>query len=88
MQDRSEPVVGDLDWEALDGLLADVIRENRDKVVGWAAGEAGCWGFLAGKAITACRTRVGRSLGDRERRIVWHRLWSWLEQVAGANRRA
>ena len=81
MENVSEPVVGDLDLEALDGLLTEVIRENREKVAGWVTGESGCWGFLAGRAVTACRTEVGRSLADRERRLVWHRLWSWLEQI-------
>ncbi len=86
MENVSEPVVGDLDLEALDGLLTDVIRENREKVVGWVAGEPGCWGFLAGKAVTACRTQVGRSLAHQERRLVWHRLWSWLEQIRADSR--
>ena len=86
MENVSEPVVGDLDLEALDGLLTDVIRENREKVVGWVTGEPGCWGFLAGRAVTACRTQVGRSLADRERRLVWRRLWSWLEQIKADSR--
>lgn len=86
MENVSEPVVGDLDLEALDGLLTEVIRENREKVVGWVTGEPGCWGFLAGRAVTACRTQVGRSLADRERRLVWRRLWSWLEQIKADSR--
>jgi len=86
MGNVSEPVVGDLDLEALDGLLTEVIRENHEKVVGWVTGEPGCWGFLAGRAVTACRNQVGRSLADRERRLVWRRLWSWLEQIKADSR--
>lgn len=67
--------------EALDPLLASVIRENQEKVAGWARGEPGCWGFLAGKAVAGYRRQVGRPLADNERRVVWNRLWWWLEQV-------
>ena len=72
-----------LDPEILGPLLENVIRENREKVVGWINGEPGCWGFLAGKAVTACRSRAGRSLSDGERRMVWNRLWAFLEQIKG-----
>jgi len=44
-------------------------------------GEPGAWGFLAGQAVYAVRTHAGRSLGDTERRLVWSRMWWWLEQV-------
>ena len=67
--------------ETLDLLLASVIRENQEKVAGWMRGEPGCWGFLAGKAVTGYRRQVGRPLADNERRVVWNRLWWWLEQV-------
>ena len=73
--------VNPLDPEILGSLLEHVIRENREKAVGWINGEAGCWGFLAGKAVTACRSKAGRSLSDGERRIVWNRLWAFLEQI-------
>ncbi len=43
--------------------------------------ESGCWGYLAGKAVTATRDRLGRPLNDEERRLVWHRLWWVLENV-------
>ena len=72
---------GPLELEALDPLLSGIIQDNGGKVVGWMAGEPGCWGFLAGKAVTACRGQVGRRLADQERRLVWSRLWWWLEQV-------
>jgi hypothetical protein len=65
----------------IDPLLADVVTGNQDKVVGWMKGEPGAWGFLAGQAVYAVRTHAGRSLGDTERRLVWSRMWWWLEQV-------
>ena len=78
-----EPTVGPLELETLDPLLAGIIRDNQDKVAGWMSGEPGCWGFLAGKAVVACRAQLGRTLAEPERRLVWHRLWWWLEQVKG-----
>ena len=70
-----------LDHSTLDPVLAGVIRDNRQEVVGWMRGEPGCWGFLAGKAVAVCRRRAGRPSSDGERRLVWSRLWWWLEQV-------
>ena len=70
-----------LDSAALDELLVGIIRENREKVVGWMRDEPGCWGYLAGKGVAACRQELGRPLEDGERRLVWHRLWQWLEQI-------
>ena len=70
-----------LDLKSLDPVLTDVIRDNREKVVGWMLDQPGCWGFLAGKAVTACRQQAGRPLSDAERRWVWHRLWRWLEEL-------
>lgn len=67
--------------EILGPVLESVIKENKDKVVGWINQEPGCWGFLAGNAVTACRSKAGRSLSDGERRLVWNRLWAYLEQI-------
>ncbi|MCI0858076.1 MAG: hypothetical protein J4N81_05010 [Chloroflexi bacterium] len=71
----------ELHLNTIDPLLADVIRENQEKVVGWMRGEPGCWGFLAGNAVTSCRHEMGRTLEDQERRLVWRRLWWLLEQI-------
>ena len=67
--------------EAIDPILAEVVKGNQDKVVGWMKGEPGAWGFLAGQAVATVRSRAGRKLKDGERRLVWSRLWWWLEQV-------
>ena len=75
--------INPLDPDILGPLLESVIRENREKVLGWVNGEPGSWGFLAGKAVTACRSEAGRTLSDGERRMVWNRLWAFLEQIKG-----
>jgi hypothetical protein len=72
---------GPLKLEQLDQVLGQVVRENPEKVVSWVRGEAGAWGFLAGQGVTAARRELGRSLTDPERRMVWSRLWWWLEQL-------
>ena len=67
--------------DVIDPMLAEVVKDNQDKVVGWMKGEPGAWGFLAGQAVHAVRAHAGRSLADTERRLVWSRMWWWLEQV-------
>ena len=67
--------------DGLDLTLVAVIKDNREKVVGWIREEPGSWGFLAGKAVRACRERKGEPLTDPERRIVWHRLWQLLTEL-------
>lgn len=65
----------------LDHVLAHVVIDNPEKVLAWVQGKPGAWGFLAGKSVTAARDYVGRTLSDTERRIVWKRMWWWLEEV-------
>ena len=67
--------------DGLDLTLVAVIKDNREKVVGWIREEPGSWGFLAGKAVRACRETKGEPLTDPERRIVWHRLWELLTEL-------
>ncbi len=69
--------------ENLDSLLVSVLRADREKVVSWLRDEPGSWGFLAGKAVVACREQAGRPLTDPERRLVWHRLWQLLSRLRG-----
>ena len=66
---------------ALDALLLGVIRDNREKVLGWMNDEPGSWGFLAGQAVLACREQKGEALTDPERRLVWHRMWQLLADL-------
>ena len=75
------PETQPLTLEALDPILTGVVQENRDKVIGWMREEHGCWGFLAGQAVAACRKSLDRPLEDAERRLVWSRLWSLLETI-------
>ena len=67
--------------DVIDPILAEVVKSNQDKVVGWMKGEPGAWGFLAGQAVATVRSRADRRLGAEERRLVWSRMWWWLEQV-------
>ena len=71
----------DLDQEQLDPVLAGVVRDHRDKVAAWTKGEPGAWSYLAGQGVTATRRHLGRPLADDERRLVWRRLWWFLEQI-------
>ena len=67
--------------DVIDPILADVVKGNQDKVAGWMKGEPGAWGFIAGQAVVTVRGNAGRDLTDMERRLVWSRMWWWLEQV-------
>ena len=64
--------------ESLDALLVAVIKDNRGKVVDWINDVPGSWGFLAGRAVLACKEHKGEPLTNAERRIVWHRMWELL----------
>ena len=78
---ESQHTVNPIDPENLGPLLLNLVQENSEKVAGWIKGEPGCWGFLAGKAVAACRSSAGGSLSDGERRLVWNQLWALLEQI-------
>ena len=70
-----------LTLEELDPVLLQVINAHRDKTMAWMRRERGAWGYLAGQGVTATRRSLGRQLTDPERRMVWSRLWWWLEQL-------
>lgn len=70
-----------LDLETLDTVLRQVLSDNPDKTLAWVRREPGAWGYLAGQGVVATRKHLGRQLADPERRMVWSRLWWWLEQV-------
>ena len=63
---------------SLDSLLVAVIKDNRDRVVDWINDVPGSWGFLAGRAVLACKEHKGEPLTNSERRVVWHRMWELL----------
>jgi hypothetical protein len=71
----------DLTLEALDPVLRQVLSDNSEKALAWIRTEQGAWGFLAGQGVVATRRLLGRHLTDAERRMVWSRLWWWLEQL-------
>ena len=67
--------------EVIDPILTNVVRSNQNKVAGWLQGESGSWGFLAGQAVINVREAAGRDLESSERRLIWSRMWWWLEQI-------
>ena len=70
-----------LTLEILDPVLRQVLSDNGEKTLAWMGRERGAWGFLAGQGVSATRKHLGRQLSDSERRMVWSRLWWWLEQL-------
>lgn len=70
-----------LDLDTLDPILRQVLSDHSDRVWAWMRNERGAWGFLAGQGVVATRQHLERHLSDSERRMVWSRLWWWLEQL-------
>ena len=70
-----------LTLDELDPVLKQVIGDHSDKALAWMRTESGAWGYLAGQAVAATRRHLDRQLTDPERRMVWSRLWWWLEQL-------
>ena len=68
----------------LDAVLSRVLEERRADVAAWLRDEPGSWGRLAGQGVLAARTALGRRLTERERRIVWQRLWDLLTELRRA----
>ncbi len=75
------PEADSLQIKDMDPVLTSIVSQHKEKVVGWMRDEPGCWGFLAGNAVAACREHAGRPLADPERRLVWDRLWWFLENI-------
>ncbi len=69
-----------LSLEELDPVLRQLLGDHQDKTLAWMRREPGAWGYLAGQGVAATRRHLGRQLTDPERRMVWSRLWWWLEQ--------
>ena len=70
-----------LNLETLDPVLRQVLGDHCEKTLAWIRREPGAWGYLAGQGVAATRRSLGRQLTDPERRMVWSRLWWWLEQL-------
>ena len=67
------------------GAIGLTIESNPLVVKDWLADRPGCWGFLAGQAVMACRENVGRTLTDHERRMVWQELWESLTKLRNSS---
>ncbi|HEY8491716.1 MAG TPA: hypothetical protein VIO14_12065 [Dehalococcoidia bacterium] len=70
----------DLD-AAVAAAVERTVAEHGDVVEGWLADRPKTWGFLAGRAVVACRALLGRPLTEAERRLVWDRLWRRLQEL-------
>ena len=71
--------------ETLHAAVTETIAVHSAEVERWLVREPGAWGFLAGKAVLAARSKLGRRLSESERRVVWSMLWAELGDV-GAGR--
>ena len=60
------------------------IEGHPEAVNKWLAGEAGSWGYLAGRGVVTLRNILGRKLEDIERRWLWELLWIRLNQLKNA----
>ncbi|MBI2760843.1 MAG: hypothetical protein HYX51_05395 [Chloroflexi bacterium] len=73
----------------MNDAVESVIASHGDRVQAWLANQPGAWGFLAGQAVLGERRRLGRSLTEQERRLVWQALWNRLllekARVAGGD---
>lgn len=67
----------------MDESLQAVLEAHPELVAAWLANRPGAWGQLAGQAVLAERRRLGRSLTERERRLVWQALWARLTALRG-----
>jgi hypothetical protein len=65
----------------LDEILISILTDNKENVVAFFRNKPGSWGYLAGQGVLAYKNHMGRSLTDIERRLVWDRLWWWLNQI-------
>jgi len=72
--------------ELLQEGVSLTIESNPILINRWLADERGSWGALAGKAVIACRQRLGRKLTDAERREVWDLLWSRLTHIKASQK--
>ncbi len=67
--------------QAIEEAVQLTLDGNAAMIAKWIVGEPKSWGFLAAKAVTACRQRLGRSLTELERRMVWQLLWNRLKRL-------
>ena len=67
--------------ENIESVISNVVKENEKIVNDWLSGKPGSWGALAGKAVIAVRSHLGRSLSEAEKRAVWQLLWNRLMKI-------
>lgn len=67
--------------QAVAAAVEQTLAEHPAVVEDWLADRPKSWGFLAGRAVVACRDLLNRPLTEPERRLVWDRLWRRLQAV-------
>lgn len=74
----------DSTYDGAEHVVAETIETNPDVVEKWLNDTPKSWGYLAGKAVLACRRHLGRELTKAERQAVWSRLWQRLTEIRAA----
>ena len=61
-------------------VVITVMSDNQEVIEEWLNNLPGSWGKLAGQAVIIAKGRVGRSLVEDERLLVWNHLWQHLQK--------
>lgn len=64
--------------DPLHAAVAETVANHPEQVRRWTRNLPGAWGFLAAKGILAYKRRLGRPLGEADRRVLWAALWESL----------
>jgi hypothetical protein len=74
-------MTSELFLQLLDDVVFCVLSDNSETVEEWLDNLPRSWGKLAGLAIILSKDRIGRTLIDSERRMVWNHLWINLQKL-------
>ena len=66
--------------QLLNEVVITVMSDNQEVIEEWLNNLPGSWGKLAGQAVIIAKGRVGRSLVEDERLLVWNHLWQHLQK--------
>ena len=66
--------------QLLNEVVIIVMSDNQEVIEEWLNNLPGSWGKLAGQAVIIAKGRVGRSLVEDERLLVWNHLWQHLQK--------
>lgn len=66
--------------QLLNEVVIIVMSDNQEVIEEWLNNLPGSWGKLAGQAVIIAKGRVGRTLVEDERLLVWNHLWQHLQK--------